>query len=356
MNPLTATKAVAVVVDDYSLHAFPRLEHDLGQAGALVMRCFKGLPNPNLLRRFPQHQGVAVLGGADRAGLVVRLELATSTLKTPVVAVLPERVEPSAGLRGPGVVDLIPAGAAGAAERIVLMARVPIISLGHKEPPPARDRALGARSFAVSAPSSQARPPFAPGAPAEGKNPESLEVIGVASSTGGVWVLAKLLQDLPQDLGLAVLVAQHMSAEFVGSFCEWLSSVSGWRTIIVDQETPITPGAVFVAAGGLDLCVQGRNVMAGAPSSRHVPCADRLLKTLALSYGRRATGVVLSGMGSDGAQGLAEIVKGTGRGFCQQPSTAIIASMPESALKAAPAALALSPEALPAALIVGRTR
>jgi two-component system chemotaxis response regulator CheB len=81
-----------------------------------------------------------------------------------------------------------------------------------------------------------------------------------------------------------------------------------------------------------------------------VPCADRLLRTLGGCFGARSTGVVLSGMGSDGAEGLAELVRRGGAAICQTPETAIVPSMPESALRRAPGAIAVLPDQLAAML------
>jgi hypothetical protein len=123
-------RRLAVVLDDWALAALPGLDLDLARAGALVVRCYERLPSPAVLRRLPECHGVAVLGGPDLASLHDRLETATATLAAPVIAALPPGQAPVAELRGPGVVDLVPAGAPRAAERVALMARVPIVTGG----------------------------------------------------------------------------------------------------------------------------------------------------------------------------------------------------------------------------------
>ncbi len=306
------------------------------------MRAFRGVPNPHLLRRY---RGAAVVGGPDRTGLLSRLERATASVAAPVIAILPPGVAPAPDLRGPGVVDLVPAGARGVGRRILLMAKVPVVTAGRAarsaEPPGRATRATHA-----------VPPEILARAAAEGAVPgdrgPAADVVAVASSTGGVWVLAALLRDLSPE-GRAVLVAQHMEPEFVPFFADWLQSASGWRTVLVHDATPLAAGVVFVPAGGRDL-VLDREVLRAVPaSSRFVPCADRLLASAA-ERGGRATGVVLSGMGADGASGLAEIARRGGRALCQAPSSAVVPSMPESALRKTPSALALPPAALPAAI------
>jgi chemotaxis response regulator CheB len=337
-----AAQPLAIIVDDHALEAVPGLDLDLAREGALVMRAFKGLPNPHLLRRY---RGAAVVGGPDRTGLLSRLERATASVAAPVIAILPVGVAPSPELRGPGVVDLVPAGARRVGHRILLMANVPVVSA-----------AKAVRRPSAPRPEPQRAPGRAPIHPEEaaGRAPlgDGGEVVAIASSTGGVWVLAALLRELPPD-GRAVLVAQHMEAEFVPFFAEWLQGASGWRTVLVSEPTPLAERTAYVPAGGRDLVLDGGVLRAVSAASRYVPCADRLLSSAAQA-GSRATGIVLSGMGSDGAEGLAAIARAGGRTLCQAPASAIVPSMPESALRRASGALALPPAALAAAVSLPR--
>ena len=104
-----------------------------------------------------------------------------------------------------------------------------------------------------------------------------------------------------------------------------------------------------VPAGGRDLVLEGERARAVETRSRFVPSADRLL-TSASARGASTVAVVLSGMGADGAVGMAAVVKAGGIGFCQEPASAVVASMPESALRAAPGARIVPPTA-PAAML-----
>jgi two-component system, chemotaxis family, protein-glutamate methylesterase/glutaminase len=327
---------VTVVLDDFALAAVPGLDAELARAGALVMRAFQNVPNPHLLRRY---HAAAVVGGPDRAGLVARLERVTASVAAPVIGILPAGVLPSAELRGPGVVDLVPATAPGICQRILLMAMVPIVSVVRA--PRSAEPLRGVPRAAARVGAADALAEAVPvGEPAE--------VLAIASSTGGVWVLAALLRELP-GADRAVLVAQHMEAEFVPFFAEWLEGASGWRTVLVDAPVPLAPGVAYVAAGGKDLVLDGTLVRAAPATSRFVPSADRLLAS-ASRLGARAAGLVLSGMGADGAAGLAEIARAGGSALCQAPATAVVPSMPECAPARTPGALALPPVALAAAL------
>lgn len=329
--------ALAVVVDDWALAAAPGLDRELAEAGALVMRAFRGLPNPALLAR---HPGAAVIGGPDRDGLLARLERATATLRGPVIAILPRGVAPSPELRGPGVVDLVAAGSRGVAERVLLMARVPVVR-GHAPAGAAAPPPSGLRPVASGGPSPG--PASLPQPRADGAPPD--ELVAVASSTGGVWILAAMLRALRPD-GRAVAVAQHLEAEFVAFFAGWLRSVSGWPTMLVEDAAPLAEGIAYVAAGGLDLLVRGDTVHVAPAASRYVPSGDRLLASAAEALGPRATGLVLSGMGADGAEGLAAIARRGGRALCQDPASAVVPSMPEAALRRTPGALRAPPDGL----------
>jgi two-component system chemotaxis response regulator CheB len=324
--------SLAIVVDDYALAAAPGLDAELARAGALVMRSFRSVPGPHLLRH---HRGAALVGGADRTALLARLERATTTVSAPVIAILPRGLAPGPEFRGPGVVDVVPAGTRDLARRVLLMAEVPVVSAGRAAPPSAR----GARPK-PAAPGEGPRVPAAAGG--------SLDVVAVASSTGGVWVLSEMLRAL-RPAGRAVVVAQHMDADFVPFFAEWLQGVSGWPTTLVTEGVRCVAGVVYVPAGGRDLVMEGAAVRAVKASGHFVPSGDRLLASAA-GHGPRATGVVLSGMGSDGAEGLGAIVRAGGRGICQAPGTAVVPSMPESALRRAPGALPVAPDGIAAAI------
>jgi two-component system chemotaxis response regulator CheB len=145
--------------------------------------------------------------------------------------------------------------------------------------------------------------------------------------------------------GRTVAVAQHMDAEFMSFFAQWLGDTSGWQVVVVDDAAPLRAGVVFVPAGGKDLVIEGEQARALPSTSRFVPSADRLLSSVA-ARGGSAVAVVLSGMGADGAAGLAAVVRAGGTGICQDPGTAVVSSMPESALRSAPMARIAAPEAL----------
>jgi chemotaxis response regulator CheB len=332
---------VAVWLDDYAVQALPGVELALGRSSATVMRSFTRLPNPATVTQLREYQQVTVLGGRDFADVVKRVEMGTASLSVPIIAVLPPSERMGDRLRGPGVVDVLEHGLRDAARRILLMSRVPIVS----------GRPRGEAHAWAPAPQSRVS---STGSPTTSTGSPTKHVLAIASSTGGCWVLADLLRSLAPQWNGPVLVAQHLEAEFVGFFGEWLQGTTGWSTEVVQVQTVLRERTVYLAAGGQDLCAVGPDSVApSACSSRFIPSADRLFRTAARWFGEAVTGLVLSGMGADGAQGLAEIVGRGGRAVCQLPSSAIVASMPESALKLVPGAFTAPPERLASALLAG---
>ncbi len=330
-----ARKSLAVWVDDATLEVFPGLDHDLSRAQVVVMRSFSRVPAANVVNALNQYDHLALVGGATLEQVVARIEVAVAALRIPIVAVLPPGVEASR-LKGPGVVDVLERTARNVVQRIVSMSKVPVVS-GPSNP-----------RVPVTRPRESAPPP--PHVPTTGA---ASTVIAVASSTGGAWVLAELLRRISGANASSVVVAQHMEAEFQNFFSKWLEETTNWPVRVVSRPTALEPGAVFVPEGGKDLVVgsHGSIVMSEPASSRFVPSADRLFESVATGLNTRACGVVLSGMGSDGARGLSAILAHGGQGYCQLPSSALIPSMPEAAMNLNKSALAMAPAALPAALL-----
>jgi chemotaxis response regulator CheB len=321
------TRPLVVWVDDHALAVFPGLDADLAGQQAMVMRSFQRVPLPGTVAQFDSYRQVAVVGGVSFESLVSRVERTASGTRLPVVAVMPRDAPPTGTPSfGPGVVDVLRPGAADVARRIVTMSTVPVVSIG---------RGPAAGSFQLL--------------PAERKEP----VIAIASSTGGTFVLSELLRRIPVG-SATVLVAQHIDADFAGFFASWLSDTSRWPVDVVTSPQPCASGRLYVGTGGMNLQVgSGPIVSCVVPKGRFVPSGDVLLSGVAAVFGAAAVGVVLSGMGDDGAVGLSAIAAAGGRAFVQAPESALIASMPQAALTRTPRAVPIDPRDLVAALAGG---
>ena len=159
-------------------------------------------------------------------------------------------------------------------------------------------------------------------------------IMGIAASTGGPPALAKVLGGLPEDFPLPILLVQHMGAPFMEGFASWLNGLTPLNVRLAqDQEIP-APGHVYVAPGDRHLLLSpaGTLKVSGEPPlGNQRPSATLLFQSMARSVGRRGLGVILTGMGEDGAQGLVELRQAGGYGLAEDESTAVVYGMPAAA-------------------------
>jgi two-component system, chemotaxis family, protein-glutamate methylesterase/glutaminase len=175
-------------------------------------------------------------------------------------------------------------------------------------------------------------------------NPTRPSIMGIAASTGGPPALAKVLSALPRDFPLPVLLVQHMGAPFMEGFASWLNGLVPLEVRLAqDQEIP-TPGRVYVAPGDRHLLLSpagALKVSAEPPFGNQRPSATLLFQSMARSAGRRSLGVILTGMGEDGAQGLVEMRQAGGYAVAEDESTAVVYGMPAAAARLGGASVSL---------------
>ncbi len=160
-----------------------------------------------------------------------------------------------------------------------------------------------------------------------------VDVVGMVASTGGPLALAQILAALPRDLPVPIIVAQHIADGFTEGLIRWLSNVSNLVVrVAIDGELP-RPGHVYFAPDHRDIEVSAAGVLATpAGNERYTPSGDRLLASLARYYRARASGIVLTGMGEDGAHGLLAIRQAGGLTFAQSQDTCVVFGMPQAAV------------------------
>jgi two-component system chemotaxis response regulator CheB len=176
-----------------------------------------------------------------------------------------------------------------------------------------------------------------PGAVARSPLPRvsSFGAVGIVASTGGPNALAELLGGWPPDFPLPVLLVQHLTASFLEGFVSWLGSVCPFAVQIAREGEVPLPGRVYLAPPDRHLQITGGalRVSAAAPVCFQRPSGTLLFQSMAHSLGSRALGVLLTGMGEDGAEGLLEIRQVGGHTIAEDESTAVVYGMPGAAVQ-----------------------
>lgn len=161
-------------------------------------------------------------------------------------------------------------------------------------------------------------------------------VVVIAASTGGPRALAQLIPSLPSPIAAAVVVAQHLPADFTQILAARLNAASEVTVRLAAAGEVLMEGSVYVAQGGVDTRIvpspAGAVFTVSAPSASISPSADVLFQSAAAAFGPAVTGVVLTGMGRDGAEGLRAIRDAGGTGLVQDEATCAIYGMPRAAL------------------------
>lgn len=160
-------------------------------------------------------------------------------------------------------------------------------------------------------------------------------VVAIGASTGGPNALMQVLNGLGRDFPLPVVVVQHMTPGFVGGFADWLDSVTPFQVKVVRAEEKLNPGHAYVAPSKFHLLLDGltARIEDTPPIGNHRPSATALFSSAARTLGPSAVGVLLTGMGEDGAAGLRELKAAGGFTIAEAESTAIVYGMPAAAVR-----------------------
>lgn len=204
--------------------------------------------------------------------------------------------------------------------------------------------AAGAR--ARSAPTAQPTPP----PPTHPDLPRGVRYVAVGASTGGPQAVHELLSALPADPPATVLVVQHIASGFEEGFADWLAKDLGRDVKLAVHGEAAAPATVRICPSGVHLRLAGDGSLRldaeTAPRGGHRPSADELFESCATSSPRQVAGVLLSGMGRDGADGLAALRRAGGWTMVQDEPSSVVFGMPKVALEIGAASISLPPREL----------
>jgi two-component system, chemotaxis family, protein-glutamate methylesterase/glutaminase len=214
--------------------------------------------------------------------------------------------------------------AADLIRRVKLLSRIPVIThLRGKR---------AARPVVVAEPGTETN--------AAGARPE---IVAIGSSTGGPSALLNVLGRLPTDYPLPILVAQHIAEGFVPGLVAWLDAGCKIRVVVAQDRMPVLPGVAYFAPTGVNLTLERHRLRLNEPKAGqlYVPSADTLFESVTHSRGPAAIGVILTGMGADGAGGLKLMRDAGATTIAQDEETSTVFGMPKAAAERGAASLVL---------------
>jgi two-component system chemotaxis response regulator CheB len=187
----------------------------------------------------------------------------------------------------------------------------------------------------------------APGAP--------LRYVAIGASTGGPAAVRELLEELGAEPPVSVLIVQHIAAGFEAGFAEWLNKELPLDVRLARDGEAVSAGGVRLAPGGSHLRLESGGVLhldfETPPRRGHRPSADELLLSCAEHCPHESAGVLLTGMGADGVEGLLALRRAGGLTLVQDEATAVVYGMPRVALEKGAATVALPPRDLARTLV-----
>jgi len=166
------------------------------------------------------------------------------------------------------------------------------------------------------------------------------EIIAIGSSTGGPQALLAVLTKFPNSIRLPILITQHMPATFTSILAEHLARASGWQCAEAVDGEPVRANRIYVAPGDFHMKVAVENgarlirLTKEPPENFCRPAVDPMFRSVAQVFGAGVLGVVLTGMGSDGAKGARSIVDAGGSIIAQDEATSVVWGMPGAAAAA----------------------
>jgi two-component system chemotaxis response regulator CheB len=182
------------------------------------------------------------------------------------------------------------------------------------------------------------------------------QVLAIGASTGGTTAVEAILHTLPVDLP-GTIIAQHMPGTFTASFAARLRDETGLDIREARSGDSVARGQVLIAPGGRHLLLKRSgaryyvDVQEGPRVNGHIPSVDVMFRSVARTAGRNAVGVILTGMGRDGAKGLCEMHDAGARTIAQDEASCVVFGMPKAAIELGAADVVRHLDAIPSAIV-----
>ena len=189
---------------------------------------------------------------------------------------------------------------------------------------------------------------------------DPISALAIGASTGGIHALNSLFAKLPVEIGVPILITQHLPAPFMAVFARQLGNVARREAMVAEDGLQLKPDRIIIAPGDAHLAVEpdGKHVvvrLSNVPQSSGCrPSVDPMLASLGSVYGNSALGVMLTGMGRDGVEGAARLVACGGTMIAQDEASSAVWGMPRAVFDAGLASALLSPDKI-ARRIAART-
>ena len=177
--------------------------------------------------------------------------------------------------------------------------------------------------------------------------PQKIRLIAIGASTGGPQVVADILARLPRDLAAPVLIVQHIAPGFTAGLAEWLGQATPLGVKLAESGETTRPGTVYLAPEGSQMGITqagGIRLTKGSADDGFCPSASYLFESAAEAYGGAAIGILLTGMGRDGAAGLKRLLEAGGVTIAQDEESCVIFGMPGEAIRLGAAQYVLPPQ------------
>ncbi|MEW6418442.1 MAG: chemotaxis response regulator protein-glutamate methylesterase [Nitrospirota bacterium] len=189
------------------------------------------------------------------------------------------------------------------------------------------------------------------------KSGRNIEVVAIGSSTGGPAALKIILTRLPSDFPAGIVVSQHMPKGFTDSFAERLNNISKVDVKEAKDGDEVERGRVLICPGGFHMVFRKKGLKTVAAikepdgTEKYIPSVDMMMSSAAEVFGPKTMGIVLTGMGSDGIEGMLKIKKAGGYTIAESEDSATVFGMPSEVIKAGGAKKVLPLSEIPAEII-----